>query len=383
MSRIYLDHQATTPVDPRVVEAMRPYMTECFGNAHASTHRSGMEARKAVEAARRRIAAAVGASAKDIVFTSGATESNNLAILGTAQAAPRNRHRIVTQTTEHQSVLATVASLEDRGFDIVTVGVGRDGIVDVERLEQAIDKNTLLVSVMLVNNETGVIQPIREISEICNQSGALLHSDCAQAMGKIPVDVGLLGLNLASFSAHKVYGPKGIGALYVKGLRKAPIQPIIHGGGQEGGLRPGTLPVPLCVGFGEAADIARIDQVQHAEKAMRLENRLWEGIQKAAPMARRNGHSTHRAPGCMSVEFTGHRADALIDAWPNVEVAKGSACEASKTKASHVLRSMRMSRAQADSSIRMSVGRFTDEADVDEAVAIIRNSFGTAGKKAD
>ena len=377
MSRVYLDNQATTPVDPRVAEAMGPYLTECFGNAHADTHRSGLEARKAVEDARRKLASAINASAKDVVFTSGATESNNLAILGVAKAASRNRNQIVTQATEHRSVLATTASLRERGFEIVTVGVDRDGIVDTEELAKVIGKTTLLVSVMLVNNETGVIQPIKEVSTICSRSGALLHSDCAQALGRIPVDVKSLGIDLASFSAHKVYGPKGIGALYIRRRRGASIEPISFGGGQEGGLRPGTLPVPLCVGFGEAARIAKAEQVLNMKEAVRLENRLWDGIQKAAPIAKRNGHPTCRAPGCMSIEFVGYRADALIDAWPDVEVAKGSACDASKTRASHVLRSMRMSTAQADSSIRMSIGRFTSQEDVDKAIAVVRNSFGS------
>ena len=375
MHAIYLDHQATTPVDPCVAEAMRPFFTDRFSNAHANTYRRGTEAMRATENARHKIAVAIGAPTKDVIFTSGATESNNIAILGISAAAPLQRRRVVTQATEHRSVLGPVAYLTEQGFEVITVGVGRDGIVNLDELSRSVDESTLLVSVMLVNNETGVIQPIREVAEICRRAGALLHSDCAQALGKISIDVDTFRFDLASFSAHKVYGPKGIGSLYIRNLRRTPIRAITFGGGQEGGIRPGTLPVPLCVGFGKAAQIARAEEIGHKEHLSNLEQRLWEGIRRIAPTATRNGHMTLRAPGCFSVQFPGYHADALIDAWQGIEVAKGSACEATKVRSSHVLRSMGITRAQADSTIRMSVGRFTTVQDVDETISIIGRSI--------
>ena len=374
MPGIYLDHQATTPVDPRVIEAMRPYFADRFGNAHANTYTRGLDARRATDDARRKLAASIGASAKDVIFTSGATEANNIAVLGTA-AASRRRQRVVTQSTEHKSILGPFASLADRNFDVVTVGVGRDGVVDLDELSRVVDEATLLVSVMLVNNETGVIQPLQAIAQICSRAGALLHSDCAQALGKVEIDVDAFRVDLASLSAHKAYGPKGIGALYVRNLRRASIRPITFGGGQEAGLRSGTLPVPLCVGFGTAAEIAARELIKAKERLSFLEDRLWQGILNIAPEARLNGHQTERAPGCLSIYFPGCRADALIDCWQGIEVAKGSACEATNTRSSHVLRAMGATRAKADASIRMSIGRFTTDEDIDNAIAIIGHSL--------
>ena len=372
---IYLDHQATTPVDPRVVEAMQPYFTSCFGNPHANTYTRGLDARRATERARQKLAMAIGGHPKDLIFTSGATEANNLAVLGIAGAASKGRRRVVAQATEHRSVLEPCASLVGRGFEVVTVSVGRDGLVDLGKLSEVVDEATLLVSAMLVNNETGVMQPLREIAEICKRQGVLLHSDCAQALGKTPVNVNDLQVDLASFSAHKAYGPKGIGALFVRNLRKAPICPITFGGGQEGGLRPGTLPVPLCVGLGEAAELAAKELTETTERLSFLEDRLWHGISNSVPRARLNGHATRRVPGCLSIHFPGYRADALIDAWQGIEVSKGSACEGMKTRASHVLRAMGVSRTRADASIRIGLGRFTTAQEIDETIAIIGRSL--------
>ena len=288
MTSVYLDHQATTPADPRVVTAMAPYWSDCFGNPHANTYSRGLTAKRAVEAGRRKLAAAVRATARDVVFTSGATEANNLAILGTARAATKSRHRVITQATEHSSVIEPIAELARQGFDVVTVGVHRDGLIKLDELAAALDRSSLLVSVMLVNNETGVLQPVREIVELCRRVGARVHTDCAQALGKVSVDVGALGVDLASFSSHKAYGPKGVGALFVRGLRSAKIRPITFGGGQEGGLRPGTIPVPLCVGFGEAARIASDELRDSTERVAMLEAKLWEGIRHAAPKVQRN-----------------------------------------------------------------------------------------------
>ena len=359
-------------MDSRVAEAMRTYFLDDFGNPHANTHRRGLDARRAVENARRRLANAIGARPKEVIFTSGATEANNLAILGSAKAAKgEERLRIVTQATEHSSVLDPCISLRENGFEVVIVRVGRDGLVDLDQLVRVIDKNTLLVSVMLVNNETGVIQPVEKIAEVCANAGTLLHADCAQALGKVRVDVNALQVDLASFSAHKVYGPKGVGSLFVRNLLRTQIQPITLGGGQEGGLRPGTLPVPLCVGFGEAADIACKEQREVEERVSCLERRLWHGIENAIPKAKINGGSAPRAPGCLNVHFPGYHADGLIAAWRGIEVAKGSACEATKTRSSHVLRAMGASRAHADASIRMGIGRFTTGEEIDKTVRII------------
>ena len=375
MSGIYLDNLATTPVDSRVAEAMSAYFMDEFGNPHANTHRRGLNARRAVENARRKLAKAVGASPKDIVFTSGATEANNLAILGLAGAARGGKRvRIVTQATEHRSVLGPCDALREDGFEIIAVRVGRDGLIDLDELASVVDKATLLVSVMSVNNETGVIQPIEKIAEICTRNGTLFHTDCAQGLGKICVDVSTLQVDLASFSAHKVYGPKGIGSLFVRNLQRAPIKPIARGGGQEAGLRPGTLPVPLCVGFGEAADIARTEQSEVQRNLSCLEDRLWCGIRDAMPEARINGGSAPRAPGCLNVHFPGHHSDGLITAWRGIEVAKGSACEATKTRSSHVLRAMGASPAHADASIRIGIGRFTTAEEIDEVVCTIRDT---------
>ena len=356
---------------------MSAYFTEDYGNPHANTHRRGINARRAVENARRKLSEAVGAAPKDIVFTSGATEANNLAILGLARAARGGKRvRIVTQATEHKSVLGPCSSLREFGFEVVAVRVDRDGLIDLDEISSVVDKATLVVSVMSVNNETGVIQPIEKIAEICAKNGALFHTDCAQGLGKIRVDVNSFQVDLASFSAHKAYGPKGVGSLFVRNLKRAPIQPITYGGGQEAGLRPGTLPVPLCVGFGEAADIARKEQSEVEQRLMFLEDRLWCGIRDAMPEARINGSSAPRAPGCLNVHFPGHHSDGLITAWRGIEVAKGSACEATKTRSSHVLRAMGASRAHADASIRIGIGRFTTSDEIDEVVRTVRDAVG-------
>lgn len=375
LERIYLDHQATTPVDTRVAEAMSPYFLDNFGNPHANTYPLGLNARRATEDARRKIADSIGASPHNLIFTSGATESNNIAILGVAGATTGRRRRIVTQATEHQSVLEPVSHLAKNGFDVVMIGVKSNGIIDLEALTKVVDKNTLLVSVMFVNNETGVIQPVDQVVEICSRVGALVHSDSAQALGKVRIDVEELQLDFASVSAHKAYGPKGIGGLYVKNLRQAAIGPVTYGGGQEGGLRPGTLPVPLCVGFGKAAEISTAEYCEITDRLYCLEKRLWRGITSFAPQVKLNGHATQRAPGCLNIFFPGCNADTLIDSWKGLDVAKGSACEATKTRSSHVLRAMGASRAKADASIRLSIGRFTTQNDIDNAISIIHHSL--------
>ena len=375
MDTIYLDHQAATPVDPRVMEAMLPYFTEQFENPHSNTYARALHVRQATENARADIAKAIHSAARDMVFTSGATESNNLAILGTARGAKGKRRRIVTLATEHHSVLEPVKSLKKDGFEPVILGVRRDGIVDLEELEQVVDASTLLVSVMLVNNETGVVQPAKDIAAVCQNAGALFHSDCAQALAKVPVDVAELGFDLASFSSHKSYGPKGIGALYVKNLSKAPIVPVYHGGGQEGGLRPGTLPVPLCVGLAIASRLAEEEQADFSVRAASLVERLLEGIRQVREDVHLNGHPEQRATGCLSITFPGTPSNALIDGFCGLAISSGAACSATNTRSSHVLKAMRCSKAHADSTVRLSIGRFTTESDIDHAVQIIQQYF--------
>ena len=357
---VYLDHQATTPLDPRVEESMQPYLSEVFANPHSTTYRQSILAARAVERARAQVANCIDASSSEIFFTSGATESNNLAIQGLANLAS-NRTKIVTQATEHKSVLDTVSFLETRGFDTVVIPVYRNGVVDMEALDKAIDTKTLLVSIMLVNNETGIIQPIEQIAEICHGRGALLHCDCAQAVGRVSLSVKRLDVDLASFSAHKSYGPKGIGALYVNKDAQTRIAPVYFGGGQEQGLRPGTLPVPLCIGIGKAFEIARTEQPSFATRAHRQIDKLRNFLAGTDLDVRFNGEQDLQAPGCLSITLKDFPAESLISIWRDLELSTGSACESTKSKTSHVLRAMGLTRAEASSTIRLSVGRFTED----------------------
>lgn len=364
-ARIYLDHQATTPLDPAVRAEMAPFWEASFANPHATTYARAIAAKRQVERARERVARAVGANARDIVFTSGATEANNLALLGTAVASAGGGTRtgIVTQATEHPSVLEPVKVLGARGFGITVAGVHPDGTVDLDELAARIDRNTLLVSVMLVNNETGVLQPIARVAELCRRVGALLHCDMAQALGRVPVNLREIDVDLASISSHKSYGPQGIGALYVRRRAKARIAPVLFGGGQEGDLRPGTLPLALCVGFGAAAEIASGLQPEFAVRADGWAKDLLARFDNHPDCPRLNTRDAPRAPGCLSLMFPNRQADALIAALPELELATGSACHATRAATSHVLRAMRLTRAQAQSTLRLSLGRFTTEED--------------------
>lgn len=361
---IYLDHQATTPPDPEVLAEMEPFFGESFANPHATTYARAITAKRHVEGARERVAKAIGAPRNDIVFTSGATEANNLAILGTAAASKGTCTGIVTQATEHPSVLEPVKALGTRGFTPTIVGVKPNGVIDLDALRAKVDRSTLMVSVMLVNNETGVIQPIAEVADICRRTGALLHCDMAQALGRIPVNVRKLDVDLASISSHKCYGPQGIGALYVRRRSKAAISPIMFGGGQEGALRPGTLPLALCVGFGAAAEKAAKLQPEFAVQANDWIKQLLVGFDGMTNPPRVNTHDAPRAPGCVSLAFPNHQADALIASLPELELATGSACHATRGATSHVLRAMKLTRTQAQSTIRLSLGRITTQEDV-------------------
>jgi cysteine desulfurase len=366
MVSVYLDYQATTPTDPRVVAAMQPYWTEIYGNPHSTDHAFGWSADKAVEVARSQIAALLGADPEEIVFTSGATEANNLAVLGIARASSPERRRIVVSAIEHKSVLAAARAAADEGFEIVTAPVKASGLVDLHALADRIDERVALVSIMAVNNEIGTAQPLRDISALCATAGAIFHSDAAQALGVAPIDVADLGVDLISLSAHKVYGPKGIGVLYVRrGLTPRP-KPIIHGGEQEGGLRAGTLATPLCVGFGEACQILAEKRASDVARIERLRDRLLDGIRQAIPDIVVNGTLGERHPGNLNLRFPSVEASVLLQhLHPHVAASTGSACTSGQPEASHVLSAIGLSPPEADASIRMSIGRFTTEREVD------------------
>ncbi len=366
---IYLDNQATTPCDPCVVAAMLPFFTERFGNAHSAEHAMGHDAETAVEAARAQIAALIGAEPREIVLTSGATESNNIAIKGAARYAASQgseRRRVVTVATEHKCVLESAADLQAEGFDPVFLPVGADGLVDPAALQAALAEPTVLVSVMAANNETGVLQDLPRLAAMARAAGALFHTDAAQALGKVPFDVA--GIDLASFSAHKVYGPKGVGALYVRRRPRARLQPLFSGGGQERGLRSGTLPTPLVVGFGEACRIAGLEMATEATRIGSLRDRLLAGLQQRLPGLRVNGSMAHRLPGNLNVTLPHTDALDAMRAAPELCVSTGSACSSAEVAPSYVLAAMGLSAAAAARSLRVGLGRFTSADDVDVAI---------------
>ena len=374
---VYLDHQASTPLDPRVKAAMAEH-EGLYGNPHTTTHLAGIEAGRAVDKARRWVARAIGGNARRVVFTSGATEANNLALFGAARAAV-GRRKVVAVEGEHSSVIEPILALRDEAFELEVLPVGGDGIVDLDAVEQAVDDRTIVVSTMHVNNETGVLQPIAEIAEICHRNGALLHSDCAQSLGKVPVAVDDLGADLLTLSGHKCYGPKGIGALYVGGRPRVALKPLYLGGGQEGGLRPGTLPVPLCVGFGEACRVAAEDVVSDAERIGGLAAEMLSAILEACPGARLNGSRRHRAPGAFNVCFPGASGDELLSAFEGVQVSSGSACASAVVEPSRVLMAYGLSAEEADGSLRFCLGRFTTEKDVCAAREVLLRGIRVLG----
>ncbi len=367
MKPVYLDYHATTPVDPRVVEAMTPYFSDKFGNPSSKTHKYGWDAAEAVQRAREQVAALVGASAKEIVFTSGGTEANNLAILGAARAVRRSgaRDGIVTVATEHSSVIDSCRYLEGNGFKVTFLPVDRDGLVDLNRLSEAVDDRTILVSVMAANNEIGVLQPLGEIAAIVSSSGALLHSDAVQAAGKIPLDVPGLGIDLASVSSHKIYGPKGVGALIVR-RRKPPIaiEPLVHGGGQEQGLRPGTLNVPGIVGLGRAAEICRQELVIESQRLRALRDRLLAELHAGLDGLEVNGSLERRLPQNLNVSVARVEPEALLLGLSDLAVSTGSACASGAGAPSHVLQALGVDDGLVRASIRFGLGRFTTDEDV-------------------
>lgn len=377
MRRIYLDHHATTPADPRVVDAMRPCFTEAFGNPHSHGHAFGWEASDAVEHARAGVAALIGADPREIVFTSGATESCNLALRGLARRAPAERRKIVTVATEHPAVLDTCAALAEEGLSNVVLPVDRDGLVDPDDVRRAIDGRTLLVSIMLANNEIGVLQPIGDIAAVCRQAGVWLHTDATQAVGRIPVDVRALGIDFLSCSAHKLYGPKGIGALFTRWAAADAVAPSITGGGQERSLRPGTVAVPLAVGFGCACRIASDELGRDRAHATRLADVLLSRLRRRAPDLRIFGHPHRRLPGSLNIGFPGVPGDEIVErVGDRLAVSTGSACASVSAEPSHVLSALDPNGSEATLGVRLCVGRFNDEDDIEEAATLLADAAG-------
>ncbi len=372
---IYLDYSATTPVDPRVAQKMIPFLTEQFGNAASRSHAFGWEAEKAVEEAREHVAALLNADPKEIIWTSGATEGNNLAIKGAANFYKGKGKHIVTMKTEHKAVLDTVRELERQGFEATYLDPEQNGLLDLEKFKAALRPDTVLVSVMMVNNEIGVIQPIAEIGEICRTKGIIFHCDAVQAAGKIPIDLQKLKADLLTVTAHKVYGPKGIGALYVRRKPRVRIEPQIHGGGHERGLRSGTLPTHQIVGMGEAFRIAKLEMAAESERIRSLRDRLLAGF-KDMEEVYVNGDMQRRIPGNLNVSFNFVEGESLIMGIKDVAVSSGSACTSASLEPSYVLRALGRSDELAHSSIRFTIGRFTTEEEIDYAVRLLRAKIG-------
>ncbi|HZH57904.1 MAG TPA: IscS subfamily cysteine desulfurase [Burkholderiaceae bacterium] len=368
---VYLDYASTTPVDPRVRDAMLPWLTEKFGNPASTTHSYGWEAEEAVEAAREQVALLVGAEAREIVFTSGATESNNLALKGAAhQLAQRGRH-IVTVCTEHKAVLDTCRELERQGFAVTRLPVPASGIVEPDTFAAALRPDTILASVMAVNNEIGVVQDIPTLGAVCRQHGVLFHVDAAQATGKLPIDLAVWPVDLMSISAHKMYGPKGIGALYVRRKPRVRLVAQMHGGGHEKGFRSGTLPTHQIVGLGEAARLARLEMRDELPRIQALRDRLWQGL-STLEQVWVNGDMQQRVPHNLNVSFGHVEGEALMAGLRNIAVSSGSACTSASQEPSYVLRALGRSDPLALSSIRFSLGRMTTEQHIDAAVLEVR-----------
>ncbi|MHC0449020.1 MAG: IscS subfamily cysteine desulfurase [Candidatus Lariskella arthropodorum] len=367
---VYMDYQATTPVDKRVLDEMLPYFSEKFGNPHSRTHKFGWEAESAVEEARNSVAELIGTDSKSIVFTSGATEANNLALKGVAHFYKESKNHIITVVTEHKCVLDTCRYLEQEGFRVTYLHVKRNGVLDLKNLEDAITDKTILVSVMSVNNEIGVIQPLKEIGEICRKHGIFFHTDAAQAFGKIPIDVQEMKIDLLSISGHKIYGPKGIGALYVSRRPRVRLSALISGGGQERGMRSGTLPTPLVVGLGAAARYAKADMEEERIRIKRLSDKFIDAILKI-PETYLNGDRLNRYPGCINISFAAIEGESMIAAIKDIAVSSGSACTSSSLEPSYVLRSLGVGDDLAHTSLRFGIGRFTKEEEVDYAISLI------------
>ena len=362
---IYMDNNATTPLDPRVLEAMMPYLTTEFGNAASRSHPFGWKAEEAVDRAREQIASLIGGNEKEIVFTSGATESINLALKGAAEFYKEKGNHLITVRTEHKATLDTMKRLERQGFDVTYLPTDKDGRISAKQLREAITDKTILVSVMLANNEIGTVQPIAELGEVTREKGVLFHVDAVQGVGKVPFDVEKMKVDLASLSGHKIYGPKGIGALWVRRKPRVRIAPIIDGGGHERGMRSGTLNVPGIVGFGKAAELAQQLLPEETKRTYQLRKRLQDYLFSHLDHLELNGHPTERLPGNLNVSFAYVEGEALMMAIKNVAVSSGSACTSASLEPSYVLRACGVSEDLAHTSIRFGIGRFNTEEEVD------------------
>lgn len=375
---IYMDSHATTPVDERVMAAMLPFFTEYFGNAASTSHQYGWEAESAVQSSREMLAEAINAEPEEIVFTSGATEANNLVIKGVAESYLHKGRHIITVETEHNAILDTCRYLQSLGFDITFLPVQADGLIDLGELEMAFRPDTILVSVMAANNEIGVLQPLAEIGAMCRGQEVLFHTDAAQAIGKVPLNVEAMNIDLMSLTAHKIYGPKGIGAVYVR--RRNPrvqLAPQLHGGGHEGGMRSGTLYTPQIVGFATAVNLALEEMAVETERITGLRDRLWQSIRQAG-MVYINGHPTKRLAGNLNISIAGVDGQALMMALqPMVAVSSGSACTSAKASASHVLKALGRSNELANASLRFGIGRFNTEAEIDQVANLVLEAIAT------
>ncbi|KAI0212032.1 Cysteine desulfurase, mitochondrial [Lamellibrachia satsuma] len=371
---LYLDVQATTPTDPRVLDAMLPYLTNFYGNPHSRTHAYGWESETGVEQARKQVADLIGADPREIIFTSGATESNNIAIKGVSRFYKSKKKHVITTQTEHKCVLDSCRALEGEGFQVTYLPVQSNGIIDLKVLEAAIQADTVLVSIMTVNNEIGVKQPIEEIGKLCRANKVFFHTDAAQAIGKVPIDVNAQHIDLMSISGHKIYGPKGVGAIYVRRRPRVRIEPLQSGGGQERGIRSGTVPTPLVVGIGAACALAQEEMEYDSRRIKMLSQRLLDKIMANIPEVIRNGDSEQCYPGCLNLSFAYVEGESLLMALKDVALSSGSACTSASLEPSYVLRAIGTEEDLAHSSIRFGIGRFTTKEEVDfTAEACIQN----------
>lgn len=371
---IYMDYQATTPIDPRVLEKMIPYFSEKFGNPHSRTHAFGWESEEAVEKARESVAKLIGADSKEIIFTSGATEANNMALKGVARFYKNSgKNHIITTVVEHKCVLDSCRHLEQEGFEITYLHVDKDGLISLDELKNSITDKTSIVSVIALNNEIGVIQNLAAIGEICRDRGVFFHTDAAQAFGKIPMNVRDMKIDLMSISGHKIYGPKGIGALYVGRKPRVRLQPIFSGGGQERGMRSGTVPTPLVVGLGAAAEYAITEMQKDYEHAKKLADLFIEKMLEI-PHVYLNGSRTERYPGCLNFSFACIEGESMIGAIKNIAVSSGSACTSSSLEPSYVLKALGVDEELAHTSIRFGIGKFTTEEEVKIAIESVQKA---------
>jgi cysteine desulfurase len=361
---VYLDNHATTQTDPRVVDAMLPYFSNSFGNPHSGSHHYGWEASDAVELAREQVAGAIGASSEEIYFTSGATEANNIALKGVTRFYREKKNHIITCVTEHPCVLDSASDLASEGTRVTRLKVGSDGLIDISSLRDAITDDTVLVSIMTVQNELGTVQPIAEIGKLCHEHEVLLHTDAAQALGKISLDVKAMNIDLMSITGHKAYGPMGCGALYLTKKPRVKIKPLFSGGGQEKSIRPGTLPAPLCVGFGKACELAGAEVESEAERLKQMRDGLLSNLEDNLSGLHINGGMNHRVPGNLNVSLEGVDAESLMAALPDLAFSSGSACSSASAEASYVLKAIGTSTDLAESSLRIGLGRFTLEEEV-------------------